>query len=101
MARTFVPLKPLELKSILVAAGLTESPDKALQHGIADARHCRAMLHVAYANGILRAATRVHAATIIMGSHGDSLSELAVRVPWSIANRVNREAMFPVLTVRG
>jgi len=53
------------------------------------------------AKGILRAATRVHAVTIIMGSHRDSFSELAIRVPWSIANRVNREAMCPVLTVRG
>jgi nucleotide-binding universal stress UspA family protein len=53
------------------------------------------------ADGILRAAKRVHAVTIIMGSHRDSFSDLAIRVPWSIANCVNREAMCPVLTVRG
>lgn len=53
------------------------------------------------ADGILNAAKRVHAVTIIMGSHSDSFSDLAIRVPWSITNRVNREAQCPVLTVRG
>ncbi len=53
------------------------------------------------ADGILRAATRVHAVTIIMGSHRDSFSDLGIRIPWSITNRVNCEAMCPVLTVRG
>lgn len=51
------------------------------------------------ADGILRAAKRVHAATIIMGTHRDSVSDLTIRLPWSIANRVNREASCPVLTV--
>ncbi len=53
------------------------------------------------ADGILRTAMRINAVTIIMGSHRDSFSELAIRFHWSIANHVNREAMCPVLTVRG
>jgi len=53
------------------------------------------------AAGILRAAKRIGAATIVMGAHQDSLSDLAIRFPWSIFNRVNREAACPVLTVRG
>jgi len=52
------------------------------------------------ADGILHTATRIHAAIIIMGAHQDSFSDLTIRLPWSIANRVNREAKCPVLTVR-
>jgi nucleotide-binding universal stress UspA family protein len=51
--------------------------------------------------GILRAAKRIHAVTIVMGAHRDSFSDLAIRHPWSIVNQVNREATCPVLTVRG
>lgn len=53
------------------------------------------------ADGILRAAKRIHATTIIMGAHRDSISDLSTRLPGSITNHVNREAMCPVLTVRG
>lgn len=53
------------------------------------------------AAGILRAAKSVHAATIIMGAHRESFRDVAIRLPWSIANHVNREAVCPVLTVRG
>jgi len=53
------------------------------------------------ADGILRAAKRIHATTIIMGAHRDSISDLSTRFPGSITNHVNREAMCPVLTVRG
>jgi nucleotide-binding universal stress UspA family protein len=41
-------MKSLELKSILVATDLTESADKALEHGIAIARHYRATLYVVH-----------------------------------------------------
>jgi nucleotide-binding universal stress UspA family protein len=53
------------------------------------------------ADGILRAAKRIQSATIIMGAHRESFSDLAIRLPWSITNHVNREAGCPVLTVRG
>jgi nucleotide-binding universal stress UspA family protein len=53
------------------------------------------------ADGILRAARRIHATTIIMGAHRDSISDLSTRLPGSITNHVNREATCPVLTVRG
>jgi nucleotide-binding universal stress UspA family protein len=53
------------------------------------------------ADGILRAARRIHATTIIMGAHRDSISDLSTRLPGSITNHVNRRAMCPVLTVRG
>jgi nucleotide-binding universal stress UspA family protein len=53
------------------------------------------------ADGILRTASRIQAAAIIMGTHRDSLSDLIVRLPWAIAHRINREAKCPVLTVRG
>jgi nucleotide-binding universal stress UspA family protein len=53
------------------------------------------------AGGILRTASRIHAAAIIMGAHRDSFSDLTVRLPWPIAQRVNRESKCPVLTVRG
>jgi len=52
------------------------------------------------ADGILRTASRIHAAAIIMGAHRDSFSDLTVRLPWAIAHRINREAKCPVLTVR-
>lgn len=52
------------------------------------------------AEGILRTASRIRAAAIIMGAHRDSLSDLTIRLPWLIANRMNREAKCPVLTVR-
>jgi len=52
------------------------------------------------ADGILRAAKRIHAVTIVMGAHRDPISDLATRLPWPITNHVNREAMCPVLTVR-
>jgi nucleotide-binding universal stress UspA family protein len=52
-------------------------------------------------DGIIRMAKRVHAATIIMGAHRESFTDLAIRLPWSITNHVNREAKCPVLTVRG
>jgi nucleotide-binding universal stress UspA family protein len=41
-------MKSLELKSILVPTDFTEASDKALQHGIAIARHYRATLYVVY-----------------------------------------------------
>jgi nucleotide-binding universal stress UspA family protein len=53
------------------------------------------------AEGILRVAKRIHAATIVMGVHRDSISDLSARLPKSITNHVNREALCPVLTVRG
>jgi nucleotide-binding universal stress UspA family protein len=53
------------------------------------------------ADGILRAAMRIHADIIIMGAHRNSISDLATRLPGSITNHVNREARCPVLTVRG
>lgn len=53
------------------------------------------------AAGILHAATHIRAVTIVMGAHRDSFSDLGIRHPWSIVNRVNREARCPVLTVRG
>lgn len=53
------------------------------------------------ADGILRAAMRIHATTIIMGAHRNSISDLSTRLPRSITNHVNRRAMCPVLTVRG
>jgi nucleotide-binding universal stress UspA family protein len=53
------------------------------------------------AHGILREAKRIHATTIIMGAHRDSIPDLSTRLPRSITNHVNREAMCPVLTVRG
>lgn len=68
------------------------------------ARRCEATLLVEScepAEGILRAAKRIQAVTIIMGAHRDLLSDLAIRAPWSITNHVNREAMCPVLTIRG
>ncbi len=43
-----IPMKSLQLKSILVATDFTEASDKALQHGIAIARHYRATLYVVY-----------------------------------------------------
>ena len=48
MADASIPMKSLELKSILVATDLTESADKALEHGIAIARHYQATLYVVY-----------------------------------------------------
>ena len=51
--------------------------------------------------GILRVSKRIHAVTIIMGAHRESFSDVAIRHPWSIGNHVNREALCPVLTVRG
>lgn len=51
--------------------------------------------------GILKAAAHIHAVTIVMGSHRNSFSALSSRLPWTIAGYVNREAMCPVLTVRG
>lgn len=62
-----------------------------------------ATFHVEFcdrADGILRLASRTHAAIIIMGAHRDPLSDLTVRLPWPIANRVTQEAKCPVLTVR-
>ena len=53
------------------------------------------------ADGILRAAKRIHAATIIMGAHRDSIPDLATRLPGTITNHVNRETRCPVLTARG
>jgi nucleotide-binding universal stress UspA family protein len=53
------------------------------------------------ADGILRAATRIHAETIIMGAHWDPMPDLTTRLPGSIADLVNREAMCPVLTIKG
>ena len=53
------------------------------------------------AEGILRAAKRIDAVTIVMGAHSESFSDLAIRHSGSIFNRVNREARCPVLTVRG
>ena len=53
------------------------------------------------ADGILRVAKRIHAVTIIMGAQRDSISDLTTRLPGSITNHVNREAMCPVLTVGG
>jgi len=48
VANASIPLTSLELKSILVATDLTESADKALEHGIAIARHYQATLYVVY-----------------------------------------------------
>lgn len=48
MAKTFTPMKPLELKSILVATDLTKSTDKALEHGMAIARHYCATLYIVH-----------------------------------------------------
>ena len=48
MANTFTAMNPLELRSILVATDLTESANKALEHGIAIARHYRATLYIVY-----------------------------------------------------
>jgi nucleotide-binding universal stress UspA family protein len=62
-----------------------------------------ATFHVEFcdpADGILRMAARTHAAIIIMGAHRDPLSDLTVRLPWPIANRVTQEAKCPVLTIR-
>lgn len=53
------------------------------------------------AEAILQAAKRVHAAVIILGMHRDPISDVTIRLPWSIGNRVNREAMCPVLTLIG
>jgi nucleotide-binding universal stress UspA family protein len=53
------------------------------------------------ADGILREAKRVHAATIIMGAHRGSIPDLVTRLPGTITSHVNREARCPVLTVRG
>jgi nucleotide-binding universal stress UspA family protein len=51
------------------------------------------------AQTILQVAKRIDAAAIIMGAHREFFSELAIRHPWSIASRLNREATCPVLTV--
>jgi nucleotide-binding universal stress UspA family protein len=53
------------------------------------------------ADGILRAAKRIHATSIIMGAHRGSASDFSTRFPGTITNHVNREAACPVLTVRG
>jgi nucleotide-binding universal stress UspA family protein len=67
-------------------------------------RKCAASFLVEFcdpAEGILRAAKRIHATTIIMGAHGDSVTDLSTRLSGTITNQVNRGAMCPVLTVRG
>jgi len=70
-----------------------------------DATHKCAVTHLVEpcgpADGILRAAMRIHATTIIMGAHRDSISDLSTRLSGTITNQVNRRAMCPVLTVRG
>ncbi len=53
------------------------------------------------AEGILRAAKRIHAVTIIMGVERDLNSDLTTRIPGSITDQVHRDAMCPVLTVSG
>ncbi len=53
------------------------------------------------AEGILRAAKRIQAVTIIMGVERDLNSDLTTRIPGSITDQVHREAMCPVLTVSG
>lgn len=53
------------------------------------------------ADGILRVAKRIHAVTIIMGVDRDSNSDLTTRLPGSVTDHVNREAICQVLTVRG
>lgn len=53
------------------------------------------------ADGILHVAKRIHAVTIIMGAHRGSIADLTTRLPGSISNQLNREAMCPVLTVGG
>ena len=53
------------------------------------------------AEGILRAAMRLQAVGIIMGADRDSNSDLTTRLPGSITNHVNREAMCAVLTISG
>lgn len=47
-ASSFIPLNPIELRSVLVATDLTESADKALEHGIAIARHYHATLYIVH-----------------------------------------------------
>ena len=48
MASPSIPLHPIELRSVLVATDLTESADKALEHGIAIARHYHATLDIVH-----------------------------------------------------
>ena len=48
MASPSIPLHPIELRSVLVATDLTESADKALEHGIAIARHDHATLYIVH-----------------------------------------------------
>lgn len=52
------------------------------------------------ADGIIRTASRIHAAAIIMGAQHDAFCQLTARFPWHISQQVNREAQCPVLTVR-
>lgn len=53
------------------------------------------------ADGILHTAKRIHAATIVMGAHRDAIADLTTRLPGTITNHLNREAICPVLTVSG
>ena len=52
-------------------------------------------------DAILQEAMRIHAVTIIMGAPRDSIADLTTHLPWSITDKVNREAKCPVLTVGG
>ncbi len=53
------------------------------------------------AEGILRAAKRIHAVTIILGVDRDLNPDLTSRLPGSITDQVHRDATCPVLTVSG
>jgi nucleotide-binding universal stress UspA family protein len=48
VASSLFPKIPIELKSVMVATDLTQSADKALEHGIAIARHYHATLYIVH-----------------------------------------------------
>lgn len=48
MVNSSTSVKSLELKSVLVATDFTDAADRVLDHGIAIARHYRAILYVVY-----------------------------------------------------
>jgi nucleotide-binding universal stress UspA family protein len=53
------------------------------------------------AEGVLNAASRLHAQAIIMGARHAADNFIATHYPWSTAHQVIRGAECPVLTVRG
>jgi nucleotide-binding universal stress UspA family protein len=89
-------------RPLLLATAINKGSAKAAPYAIS--QKC-AVTHLVEgcnpADGILRAAKRLHADSIIMGAHRDSVSDLSTRLSATITNQVNRGAMCPVLTVRG